>query len=176
MDDAVAQAVRQADELVDLFAKTRPLYLLYRGARRAAAFCGRLVLEEVARRPAVPLEAGEFRQGPMEVVDGEFGAILFAASGKMPALDLRLAQDIHACGGRVLVVGNPELCKHLLGSGIPSFQIAPLRSYLSPIVELAPVQLLAYKLAEKQGYAPGTVRYITKVITSEAGIPNQVQP
>jgi glucosamine--fructose-6-phosphate aminotransferase (isomerizing) len=176
MEDAVAQAVRQANEITDLFAETRPLYLLYRGARQAAALCGRLVLEEVARRPAVPLESGEFRQGPNEVVDGHFGAILFAGSGEMAALDLRLAQDIHACGGRVLVVGSPDLCERLVGSGIPSFTIAPLPSYLSPIVELAPVQLLAYKSAERQGYAPGTVRYITKVITSEAGIPNQVQP
>jgi glucosamine--fructose-6-phosphate aminotransferase (isomerizing) len=134
-----------------------------------------LVLEEVARRPAVPLEAGEFRQGPNEVVDGHFGAILFAASGEMAALDLRLAQDIRACGGRLLVVGSVDVCERLSGSGIPTFQVASLPSYLSPIVELAPVQLLAYKSAERQGYAPGTVRYITKVITSEAGIPNQVQ-
>jgi glutamine---fructose-6-phosphate transaminase (isomerizing) len=175
MDDAVAQAVRQAEEITDFFAETRPLYLLYRGARRAAALCGRLVLEEVARRPAVPLEAGEFRQGPNEVVDGHFGAILFAASGEMAALDLRLAQDIRACGGRLLVVGSVDVCERLSGSGIPTFQVASLPSYLSPIVELAPVQLLAYKSAERQGYAPGTVRYITKVITSEAGIPNQVQ-
>jgi glucosamine--fructose-6-phosphate aminotransferase (isomerizing) len=175
MDDAVAQAVREADEITELFAETRPLYLLYRGARQAAALCGRLVLEEVARRPAVPLESGEFRQGPNEVVDGDFGAILFAASGEMAALDLRLAQDIRACGGRVLVVGSAEISKRLLGLGIPSFPVAPLPLYLSPIVELAPVQLLAYKSAERQGYAPGTVRYITKVITSEAGIPNQVQ-
>lgn len=175
MDNAVAQAVREADKIADLFAETRPLYLLYRGARRAAALCGRLVLEEVARRPAVPLEAGEFRQGPNEVVDGRFGAILFAASDETAALDLRLAQDIHACGGRVLVVGNADISEQLVGSGIPSFRVASLPSYLSPIVELAPVQLLAYKSAERQGYAPGTVRYITKVITSEAGIPNQVQ-
>jgi glucosamine--fructose-6-phosphate aminotransferase (isomerizing) len=175
MDNAVAQAVREADKIADLFAETRPLYLLYRGARRAAALCGRLVLEEVARRPAVPLEAGEFRQGPNEVVDGQFGAILFAASDETAALDLRLAQDIHACGGRVLMVGNADISERLMGSGIPSFRVASLPSYLSPIVELAPVQLLAYKSAERQGYAPGTVRYITKVITSEAGIPNQGQ-
>jgi glucosamine--fructose-6-phosphate aminotransferase (isomerizing) len=175
MDDAVVQAVKRADEITDFFAGIRPIYLLYRGARRAAALCGRLVLEEVSRRPAVPLEAGEFRQGPNEVIDEHFGALLFAASGEMAPLDLRLAQDIRASGGRVLVVGSAEVCGRLAGSGIPSFEVSAIPSYLSPIVELAPVQLLAYKSAERQGYSPGTVRYITKVITSEAGIPNQVQ-
>jgi hypothetical protein len=36
-----------------------------------------------------------------------------------------------------------------------------------------PAQILAYKLAERQGYTPGDVRYITKVIVSEEGIPKQ---
>jgi fructoselysine-6-P-deglycase FrlB-like protein len=111
----------------------------------------------------------------MEVVDGRFGAILFAAGGEPAALDLHLAQAIHACGGRVLVVGSAEIGERLMGTGIPSIQVASFPSYLCPIVGLVPVQLLAYKLAERQGYTPGTVRYITKVITSEAGIPNRVQ-
>jgi glucosamine--fructose-6-phosphate aminotransferase (isomerizing) len=175
MDAAVAEAVRQVNVLTDLFEATRPLYLLYRGAGRMAAFCSRLVLEEVARRPAVPLESAEFRQGPMEVVDGAFGAVLFAAGGEMAALDRRLAQDIRACGGRVLVVSGGDPDTELVSAGIPTFGINALPSYLSPIAQLVPIQLLAYKLAERQGYAPGTVRYITKVITSEAGIPNQVQ-
>ena len=109
MDDAVEQAVRQADELADLFAETRPLYLLYRGATRGAAYCGRLVLEEVARRPAIPLEVGEFRQGPIEVLDGQFGAVLFASGGEMETADLRLARDIRASGGQVMVVSGADI-------------------------------------------------------------------
>lgn len=175
MDVAVAEAVRQAEMLTDLFGETRPVYLLYRGAGRMAALCGRLVLEEVARRPGVPLEAGEFRQGPNEVVDEAFGAVLFAAGGEMATLDRRLAQDIRACGGRVLVVSNGAPDAALASGGIPTFGVNGLPAYLSPIAQLVPVQLLAYRLAERQGYAPGSVRYIAKVITSEAGIPNQVQ-
>jgi glucosamine--fructose-6-phosphate aminotransferase (isomerizing) len=176
MDDAVTEAVARADDIVKLFAAVRPIYLLYRGASVCAADCGRLVLEEVARRPAVPLEAGEFRQGPIEVVDGSFGAVLFLSGGETDGLDLRLAQDIVASGGRVLVVGATDAAGAIDTAGeLPIFSTSALPFYLRPIVDVAPIQLLAYKLAERQGYAPGTVRYLAKVITSEAGIPNQVQ-
>ena len=175
MDGAVQRAADRGDEVADLFGATRPLYLLYRGASKLSALCGRLVLEEVARYPATPLEIGEFRQGPIEVVDERFGAILFAAGGEMAAADQELAEDIRSCGGRVLAVSSlqeaePQLASNTDGS---VFSIASLPHYLGPIVELAPVQMLAYKLAERQGYAPGTVRYITKVITTETGIPNR---
>lgn len=175
MDSAVQQATDLGDRLAGQFAETRPLYLLYRGETKLAALCGRLVLEEVARYPAVPLEVGEFRQGPIEVVDERFGAVLFAASGEMAAFDKELVEDIRSCGGRALVVGAaPEFGSQVRAdAGISVFPIGSLPGLLSPIVQLAPIQLLAYKLAELQGYEPGTVRYITKVITSETGIPNR---
>jgi glucosamine 6-phosphate synthetase-like amidotransferase/phosphosugar isomerase protein len=53
------------------------------------------------------------------------------------------------------------------------FPIAYVPAFLSPILELVPAQVLAYRLAERQGYDPGTVRYLSKVITSETGVPSQ---
>jgi glucosamine 6-phosphate synthetase-like amidotransferase/phosphosugar isomerase protein len=44
---------------------------------------------------------------------------------------------------------------------------------LRPLLEIVPVQVLAYHLAQAQGYEPGQVRYITKVILTEEGIPNK---
>ncbi|MCJ7700932.1 MAG: hypothetical protein MUO62_05070, partial [Anaerolineales bacterium] len=65
VDQAVELAWEQAQVLLDWFQAVQPIYLLYRGASKGAANCARLVLEEVARRPAIAMEAGEFRQGPI---------------------------------------------------------------------------------------------------------------
>ena len=54
----------------------------------------------------------------------------------------------------------------------PLPEIAPA---LRPVIELAPAQVLACKLAERKGFTPGTVRYISRIITTEAGIPRESQ-
>jgi glucosamine--fructose-6-phosphate aminotransferase (isomerizing) len=167
----VEQAMGAAGEMLALFAGMRPVYLLYRGHSRGAAYCGRLVLEEVARTPAVALEAAEFRQGPNEVVDDRFAAVIFVPGGRSGELNLALARDLAGSGGRVMLVGN------VTGAASDARRLAfPLPAFpeaLRPVLEVVPIQALAYRLAEAQGYSPGEVRYISKVIRSEEGIPKE---
>jgi glucosamine--fructose-6-phosphate aminotransferase (isomerizing) len=171
LEETVSRASQQADEIADIFEATRPLYLLYRGPSKGSAYCGRLVLEEVARHPAVPMEAGEFRQGPIEVVDDQFGAMVFVPDGELGQLTSALVQNIRSGGGRVMAVGSVESVADGKLS-MPIFPVAALPSHFRPVIEVVPAQILAYKLAERQGYKPGTVRYLPKVITSEIDIPH----
>jgi glucosamine--fructose-6-phosphate aminotransferase (isomerizing) len=170
MDEAIALASQQAEAIASLFEPIRPIYLLARGASKGAAFCARLVLEEVSRHPAVYLESSEFRQGPIEVVDDQFGALVFVAEGQPGQLDLSLARDILDTGGRVMAIGSNI---NNLGASDSSltFPLAPLPAAFRSVLEVVPAQVLAYKLAQRQGREPGTVRYIAKVITSETGMP-----
>jgi glucosamine--fructose-6-phosphate aminotransferase (isomerizing) len=171
LDEVIEQALGAGEDMLALFAGVRPVYLLYRGHSRGAAYCGRLVLEEVARTPAVALEAAEFRQGPNEVVDERFAAVIFVPEGRQGELNLALARDLVDSGGRVMLVGHVSGIQsraRLLAFPLPAFPAA-----LRPILEIVPVQALAYRLAEAQGYSPGEVRYISKVIRSEEGIPKQ---
>jgi len=103
---AVASATARGEEFASLFENVQPIYLLYRDASKGSAHCGRLVLEEVARRPAVAMEAGEFRQGAIEVLDERFGAIVSVPPGELGALNLSLVKGIQRAGGRVLVLGE----------------------------------------------------------------------
>jgi glucosamine--fructose-6-phosphate aminotransferase (isomerizing) len=166
LDEAVARATEQADALADLFEPVRPIYLLYRGASQGAAYCGRLVLEEVGRRPGVVFDVGDFRQGPIEVADSRFGAILFVPDGELGRLSLELAGQLHGAGGRIVAVGSAEALADS-PQGVFPFPVAPVPAPLRPVLEVVPLQLLAYTLAARQGYAPGTVRFISKVILSE---------
>jgi glutamine---fructose-6-phosphate transaminase (isomerizing) len=171
LGEMVTRAGEQAQSVFTLLGQTRPLYQLYRGASKGAAHCARLVLEEVARTPGIAMEAAEFRQGPNEVIDARFGALVYVPTGKPGELNRALAQDILRSGGRVLLVGSPSgLPAHanLLAARLPE-----LPDCLRPVLEVVPAQHLAYQLAAAQGYEPGVTRYITKVILSEEGIPNQ---
>lgn len=172
LGDTVTRASEQADAIADLFKGIRSVYMLYRGVDKSAAYCGQLVLEEVARHPSITLDAATFRQGPIEVVDERFGALVFISEDNLGNLNLALAHDIQSCGGRMLAVGCDQDTLQLAEHGIV-FPIASVSPHFRPVLEIVPAQVLAYKLAERQGYTPGTVRYISKLITTEAGIPNQ---
>lgn len=170
MKVAVDTAWQQADELLGLFKDVSPIYLLHRGASKGAANCARLVIEEVARRPAIAMESGEFRQGPIEVVESGFGAMIYILPGAVGELNCRLADDIAINAGSVFIIGDNALCSvdHVAG-----FPIAPEAGIFNAVLEVVPSQILAYKLAQYLGWEPGNVRYISKVITSEMGIPNE---
>lgn len=170
VEGAVETAWAQADTLLAWFRDTNPIYLLHRGASRGAANCARLVLEEVGRRPAIAMEAGEFRQGPIEVVDQNFGAVIYVAEGPTGELNCRLADDVQLQDGRVYVVGNGVLCSH---DHAQQFPVSTEAGIFQSVLEVIPSQILAYKLAEAQGWEPGSVRYISKIITTESGIPGK---
>jgi len=166
----VASAAARPEEFASLFENVQPIYLLYRDVSKGSAQCGRLVLEEVARRPAVAMEAGEFRQGAIEVLDEKFGAIVSVPPGELGALNLSLVNGILKAGGCVLVLG--ERCDLKTDSRAANFPLPVVPLHIRPLLEIIPVQVLAYKLAERQGYSPGTVRRLSKVIASEGGIPH----
>ena len=171
LDDTLRRSEEARERMLGLFAGVRPIHLLWRGASKAAAYCGRLALEEIARTPGVPVEGSEFRQGPNEVVDARFGAVVFAPGSKPGQLSRSLARDLLHQGGRVMLVGDTQ---EGLPDGSLALPLPALADVLAPVLQIVPLQVLAYALAESQGYAPGEVRYITKVITTEEGIPRQM--
>ncbi len=160
------QVIAHREEIRRLFQEARPIYLLGRGSSLASCHGGALVLEEMSRTPAIPMAAGLFRQGPLEVVDDRFRTVMFAGSGEPARLSFRLAQELLSLGAGLLWVGQPQL------TGSINIRLPDLPTYLLPILEIIPCQVLAFDLAGQRGIQPGSVRYIQKVITSEEGIPN----
>jgi glucosamine--fructose-6-phosphate aminotransferase (isomerizing) len=150
-----------------MFGGEGPIYLLGRGASYASTLAGSLVLEEMARQNAIPMAGGLFRQGPIEVVDSRFTALMFEGAREPAALSLSLGRDLVSAGGHIYWIGSAEL-PGALNLGLPE-----LPGHVLPLLEVIPLHMLAFDLAEKQGLEPGTVRYIQKVITTETGLPNQ---
>ncbi len=167
MQAVFGQALVNREKARDLFSVGYPIYLLGRGASCASALGGTLALQEMARQTAIPMAGGLFRQGPIEVVDDRFKAFVFEGAGEVSALNISLARDLVAAGGQVYWIGNASV------GGALNLNLPQLPAHILPLLEIIPLHLLAYDLAEKQGFQPGTVRYIQKVITTETGLPNQ---
>ena len=165
VEATIKESIQHRQELVDLFADARPIYLLGRGPSIASTHAGALVIEETSRHSVTPMATGLFRQGPIEVVDERFRGMIFEGTGEPARLSKVLAAELTRRGASIAWVGSSQLSAAL------QINLPELPAHLLPLVEVIPCQVLAHDLAERAGFTPGSVRYIQKVITGEEGIP-----
>ena len=150
--------------LVELFRDCAYLSLIARGPSLASALEGALVLKESARRPAEAISGGQFRHGALELVSERYGYILFSGEEQTRPLIRSLGRDIVRYGGRVAFIGGegsdaPE--------SIPTVAFQVSNPYLMPVLEIVPVQLLAWSLANLEGRTISGFEKISKVIRNE---------
>lgn len=139
-----------------------PIYLLGRGPALGSVSEGALLFHEMAKTPAIGMQAAQFRHGPVEVVDAGFRAIIFGTTPDTLELDAALAQDLLRMGAKICWIGPATA-----GSGTITFDVAPQR--FAPLLEIVPCQLLAYQMTEARGLRPGEFRWAPAITKSETG-------
>jgi len=146
----------------DRFTRTSSLYLLGRGASLASAYTGALILGEASKTPAVGMQAGEFRHGPMELASPNLTALLFAGPPETQDLNIRLHKDLIDAGTHSIWIASPDAAQlepqirmpHAVGIGLP-------------LAEIVPIQMLTIHLALENGVEPGKFFRSGKVTLSE---------
>jgi len=150
----------------DDFFKAGSIYLLGRGPSYASALEGALLFSETAKEPAVGIASGSFRHGPVEIVDANFRAIVFAPQGKTRELNLGLAEDLMKFGAKVRVVGPVGPLGHT-GPALPFIDVPEVAEKLAPLLDIIPVQLAALRLAHRKNLVIGKFRYAPQVTRNE---------
>ncbi len=143
------------------------LYLLGRGSALGAVAEGVLLMHETAKASAVGMQAGQFRHGPVEVVDSNFRSIIIATQTATVQFDNGLGEDLTRMGGQVRWVGPV-----ISGSNAVPLCEWPegLPSRFTPVAEVIPLQLSSYRKAELRGVRPGDFRWAPLVTTSESSL------
>lgn len=140
------------------------VHLLGRGPSCASASEGALLLNEIAKAPAVGMPAASFRHGPVELVDPGFRGLIFAPSGCTRELNVALARDLVRFGGRVRIVGpsQPNV------SDLEWLRTPAVPEMVAPLFEIIPVQVAALRLAQLRCIPAGSFRYAPQVARDEA--------
>ncbi|MDQ0392333.1 SIS domain-containing protein [Labrys monachus] len=105
-----ALAILQAPVLPPLeaalaaLAASAALVLSGRAELQGVAESGALCVMELARLPALGLEGGQLRHGPMEMLSADTGVVLLRAAGSSAALAPGLAAACRAAGSPVVVL------------------------------------------------------------------------
>ena len=162
----IPECISESREWGDFLERDWPLYLLGRGRALGSVLEGVLLMHETAKMPAVGMSVAQFRHGPVEVVDERFGAIIFGTQPETEDLDAALARDLRKMRGQVRWIG-PAQPGSQLEMLVPWPASVP-RRFLQ-VIEVIPLQVAAYRLAELRDVRPGEFRWAPLVTSTESG-------
>jgi glucosamine--fructose-6-phosphate aminotransferase (isomerizing) len=137
----------------------RHLFLLGRGASLAAAGEGALIFKESVRIHAEGMSGAAFRHGPLEMLNGETFAVVFAGAGATRTLQARLRDDLRRMGCATAWIQQ---------DAVPaSWNIPAAPAGIVPILEILPVQMLTLALAANAGIEAGRFARVAKITSKE---------
>ena len=163
----------QCEQLAAGFSHARDFLYLGRGIHFPIALEGALKLKEISYIHAEGYPAGEMKHGPNALIDETLPVVVLATRDEAdPASKLRYEktlsniQEVTARSGRVIAIateGDTEigaLVEHVI-------HIPPAIEMLCPIIEIVPLQLLAYYIAVRRGCDVDQPRNLAKSVTVE---------
>jgi glucosamine--fructose-6-phosphate aminotransferase (isomerizing) len=165
IDQALALEGRM-DELARRYFRAENFLYLGRGINYPIALEGALKLKEISYIHAEGYPAGEMKHGPIALIDEEMPVVALATGDEVYEKVKSNIQQVKARDGIVLGVidRDPEDLAGLADDIILVPQVSPL---LQPIVNVIPLQLLAYFIGVRRGADVDQPRNLAKSVTVE---------
>jgi glucosamine--fructose-6-phosphate aminotransferase (isomerizing) len=173
----VEEILRSVDSVCEQLAKTystaRDFLFLGRGIHYPIALEGALKLKEISYIHAEGYPAGEMKHGPNALIDETLPVVVLATKDENNR-DSKLRyektlsniQEVTARSGKVIAVAIEgderigQLVDHVL-------YIPPAPELLLPVLDVVPLQLLAYHIAVRRGCDVDQPRNLAKSVTVE---------
>jgi glucosamine--fructose-6-phosphate aminotransferase (isomerizing) len=173
IDEVLRSCSGQCEQLAKDFSTSRDFLYLGRGIHFPIALEGALKLKEISYIHAEGYPAGEMKHGPNALIDETLPVVVLATRDEAdPASKLRYEktlsniQEVTARSGRVIAVATAgdttigSLVEHVI-------YIPQATEMLSPLIEIVPLQLLAYYIAVRRGCDVDQPRNLAKSVTVE---------
>ncbi len=161
------------ERLAKDFCNARDFLYLGRGIHFPIALEGALKLKEISYIHAEGYPAGEMKHGPNALIDETLPVVVLATRDEAdPASKLRYEktlsniQEVTARSGRVIAIAT-EGDTTIGGLVEQVIHIPPAFELLSPLIEIVPLQLLAYYIAVRRGCDVDQPRNLAKSVTVE---------
>src|SRR3989454_8478161 len=172
MEKILAGAKHVEDISKGLFRQDDFLFLA-RGIHFPIALEGALKLKELSYIHAEGYPAGEMKHGPNALIDENLPVVFLAAydpdsseSHQRYEKVLNNIKEVKSRDGIIVALGN-EGDEDLTESSDHFIPLSPANEYLLPILEVIPLQLLAYHCAVRRGCDIDQPRNLAKSVTVE---------
>jgi glucosamine--fructose-6-phosphate aminotransferase (isomerizing) len=171
--ETILQRDAALEELARLFFRHTDFLYLGRGIHYPIALEGALKLKEISYIHAEGYPAGEMKHGPNALIDENLPVVIIATRDESdPASMTRYEktvsnlQEVKARDGIVIaVVTEGDKIVREIADHVVEVPAAP--ELLAPILEIVPLQLLAYHIAVRRGCDVDQPRNLAKSVTVE---------
>lgn len=144
--------------------KETDLFFLGRGIDYAAAMEASLKLKEISYIHSDSYQSGELKHGPIALIEDDVTVIGIITDRRLLEKSISNLQEVITRGAKTLVVTNQDIDKKLFPNVITIPKVHP---FLSPVLSVIPLQLLAYYVAKEKGLDVDKPRNLAKSVTVE---------
>ncbi|KAF3338008.1 glutamine--fructose-6-phosphate aminotransferase [Carex littledalei] len=154
--------------LAESLIKEQSLLMFGRGNNYATALEGALKVKEVALMHSEGMLAGEMKHGPLALVDEHLPIIVIATQDDSFSKQQSVIQQLHARKGRLIVMCSKGDVNLVCPDGNSRvIEVPQIVDCLQPIINIVPLQLLAYHLTVLRGYDVDQPRNLAKSVTTQ---------
>ena len=164
--DIVLNSSDEIRKIAKKLRKARSVLFLGRYVNFPTALEGALKLKEISYIHAEGYAAGEMKHGPIALLDSKVPVVGIMTEGRVREKMLSNLAEAKAREAPVLIIGNhgDHEAEALADYFIP---VPVVDELLSPIVNVIPLQLLAYHIADLDGKDVDQPRNLAKTVTVE---------
>ena len=160
--------VLNCDEKIDKFAKQiyqeKDIFFLGRGIDETVAREGSLKLKEISYIHSESYAAGELKHGPIALIENGVTVISIMTDKDLVKKTVSNIQEVITRGAKTLVISNQDIDKSMFDVVI---DIPETNCFVSPILSIVPLQLLAYHISKEKGLDVDKPRNLAKSVTVE---------
>jgi len=165
----VDQALNVNDEVVPVarrIAAASTMLYLGRHVNFPIALEGALKLKEISYIHAEGYAAGEMKHGPIALLDASVPVVVLATKGPVQEKILSNMAEAKARDSRIIAVANPHDDLAIENADVV-FTVPETHHLIQPIVNVVPLYLLAYHIADHKGCDVDQPRNLAKTVTVE---------
>jgi glucosamine--fructose-6-phosphate aminotransferase (isomerizing) len=164
--DLVLQQMDEIEELARLYHRAEDFLFLGRGINYPIALEGALKLKEISYIHAEGYPAGEMKHGPIALIDRDMPVVAIATGRRVFDKVRSNIEEVRARDGVVIAVTDRDP-EELAAVAHRVLRVPRVSEHLQPIVNVVPLQALAYHIGVRRGADVDQPRNLAKSVTVE---------
>jgi glucosamine--fructose-6-phosphate aminotransferase (isomerizing) len=153
-------------EIAHKYFRAENFLFLGRGIMFPIALEGALKLKEISYIHAEAYAAGEMKHGPIALVDENMPVVVIVNQGPLYDKVVSNLEQVRARDGQVIALAT-EGDTDIAAKANDVIYVADLGEFLTPVLAVVPLQLLAYHIGTRKGTDVDQPRNLAKSVTVE---------
>jgi len=169
LPDLLSKALKTESEvraIAEAFGRAEHFLYIGRGVNYPTALEGALKLKEISYVHAEGFPAGEMKHGPLALIENGTPVVAIATESDVFEKTLSNIEEARARGARVVALVT-EGERRLRGAAEFVLELPAADEFLSPALNVIPLQFLAYQIADLRGCDVDQPRNLAKSVTVE---------